>query len=305
MAARQIHVVMGKGGVGKSMTALALALGLWRQGKRVLLCQVHTADAHGPLLGVTVGQEVTEARPNLHVVNIEPASARREYVMMILKFRTLYDAVFENRFTQYFLRFIPSLAELNITGKIWFHAQETEGTRRKYDHIVVDAPATGHGVTLMKVARVISATAPNGPLKQQTAEMAAVFEDPTRTALHVVTTPDELSVMETLELLARLNKDHVGPLGVAALNRVPPQLFPNGARAFEPLLADPALQAHARAVLERAQLETMVVDAHARLTAAGLQVIPMEESSTQAFGLADADAMASRLFPPPRVVEAL
>ncbi|MBI5497559.1 MAG: P-loop NTPase [Deltaproteobacteria bacterium] len=303
---RQVHVVMGKGGVGKSMVSLALALGLAARGRRVLLCQVNTADAHGPLLGVPVGKDLVEVQPRLSCVDMEPLTARREYVMMILKFRAVYDALFENRFAQYFMRFVPSLAELNMTGKVWFHAEEKDGKERRWDHVIVDAPATGHGITLVKVPRVISSTAPSGPLKQQTAQMAALFEDAQRTALHVVTTPDELSVLETEELVARLRNEKVGPLGVAVLNRVPPRLFDGVDHApLTRVTTVPGVGPYAAAALERARLELATLAARDRLTALGLPVLALPETPGQEFLLDDAKAMAATLFPPPRVVEAL
>jgi anion-transporting ArsA/GET3 family ATPase len=304
--ARQVHVVMGKGGVGKSTVALALALGLHARGKRVLLCQVNTPDAHGPLLGLQVDAELRDARRGLTVVDIEPQSARREYVMMILKFRTVYDTVFENRLVQYFLRFIPSLAELNITGKIWFHAEERAGDAPRFDHIVVDAPATGHGITLMKVARVLSQTAPPGPLRSQTEDMARLFEDPRRTALHVVTTPDELSVLETTELLARIRRERVGPLGCAVVNRVPAPLFGGrGVAPWEALAQNPQLAPLARVVTERAQLEAASVTAVERLGAPDLPVVVLPEAPSRAFSLADVETFSAALLRAPRVVEAL
>jgi anion-transporting ArsA/GET3 family ATPase len=308
LARRQLHVVLGKGGVGKSTVALALALGLHRQGRSVLLCQVNTPDAHGPLLGSPVDHELREARRGLTVVNIEPAHARREYVMMVLKFRAVYDAVFENKVVQYFLRFIPALAELNVMGKVWFHAQESTGDKRRFDHVVLDAPATGHGLGLLKVARVLSSTAPPGPLRTQTEQMAALFEDAQRTAVHVVTTPDELSVLETLELQKRLVDEHVAPLGVAVVNRVPPPLFfHQPARAAWSALAAAGgpHAATARVVLERLALELAVGSAAERLAVLRTPVLLLPEATARTFALPDVESLASRLLAPPRVVEAL
>lgn len=305
---RQIHVVMGKGGVGKSSVALALALGLHARGRKVLLCQVHAADAHGGILGAPVTEELSQPRPGLWAVNIDPVSARREYVMMVLKFRALYDAIFDNRLVQYFLRFIPSLAELNMTGKVWFHACEQEQGRPRFDHVVVDAPATGHGVTLIRVGRVLSHTAPPGPLRTQTEQMAAVFEDPTRTALHVVATPDELSVAEGEELLTRLRGENVGPLGSVLLNRVPAPLFINQDVApWRQLRDNPQLAALASVVLDRAQTEATVLAALQRLAKAsgGAPVLALPELLERRFGQDQVQQLGSVLAPPRRVVEAL
>lgn len=303
---KQLHVVMGKGGVGRSTVALSLALGLWKSGKKVLLCQLNTPDAHGPLLGIEVGPELVVARPGMTLVNIEPKAARREYVMLILKFKRVYDAIFENRFVTYFLRFVPSLAELNVIGKVWFHAEQQENNARRFDAIVLDAPATGHGITIMRLARVLSETAPAGPMRNQTMEMATLFEDARRTALHVVTTPDELSVLETEELVARIRKEKVGPLGAAFLNRAPETLFtPGQAEPLRTLLPDPALGQVARVALERAQLEASSRAAHERLTSLGMPVITLPEMPSERFTFQDSEELAGRILPAVTRVEAL
>ncbi|MEW5852984.1 MAG: ArsA-related P-loop ATPase [Myxococcota bacterium] len=302
---RQLHVVMGKGGVGKSMVSLGLALGLARRGKRVLLCQVNAPDAHGPVLGTSVGSELKQVRLRLTAVNIEPRAALREYMLMVVKFQKVYEAIFENRFVSYFLRFVPSLAEINMLGKVWFHAEEKDGARPRWDHIVVDAPATGHGITFLKVARVVSRTAPPGTLREQTDEMARVVEDAARTAVHVVTTPDELSVMEAEELLRRLSDEKVAPLGTAILNRVPEGLFTG-----LPMDTMRRLQEHtelgplARLAVLRQREETAALAAGGRLVAHGLPLVMLPESPTENFSLPDAEHLATALTVDAQKVEA-
>lgn len=297
---RQVHVVMGKGGVGRSAVSLALALGLWRLGRHVLLAQVHAPDAHGPLLGMPVREDISYARDGLAVVDVDPRASLREYVMMVVKFRRVYEAIFENRFVTYFLRFIPSLAEINMLGKLWFHAQEVQGGKPRFDHVIIDAPATGHGLTFLKVARVVSRTAPPGPLYTQTAEMAALFADPHRTAVHVVTTPDELSVQEAEELIAHVRTEAFAPLGVAILNRVPEMIL--SSLDLEPLRAfeqEPALRPLAVAAKRRRLWETGAQHAANRLNATGLPLVRLAEAPTEEFTLVEAERMGQALVQPP------
>src|SRR5713226_9926432 len=73
---------------------------------------------------------------------------------MVLKFESIYKAVFENRLVSYFLRFIPSLQELVMLGKILFHVEERLPTGEpKYQRVVVDAPATGHAISFFNIDR--------------------------------------------------------------------------------------------------------------------------------------------------------
>lgn len=227
LLSRQIHLVSGKGGVGKSAFSCALALRFRAAGHRVLLAQVNAADSHSGLLGLGgVTDDVTEAERGLFVVNTRPAQALREYALMTLKFEALYKAAFENRLTKQFLRFIPSLAELTMLGKLWYHAEERlEGGALRFDRVVIDAPSTGHGLGFLRISQIIRDIVRVGPMYEKTAEMARTFEDPARAALHVVTLPEDMPTNETLEFVAEARRTQVAPLGMIAVNAVPRALL--------------------------------------------------------------------------------
>jgi anion-transporting ArsA/GET3 family ATPase len=233
---RQLHFVTGKGGVGKSFVACALARRFVDDGDRVLLAQVHARDSHGPLLGVgAVDEDVRAVGTRLSVVNLLPSQAMREYALMTLKVEALYKAVFENRVTKTFLRFVPSLDELVMMGKLWFHAEETRDVRGRprprFDRIVVDCPSTGHALKLFSIARVITETLHVGPMVEKTRQMASVFADPARSVVHLVTLPEELPVNETLELMARLRKEQTVHVDHVIVNALVPRLFDERTRA--------------------------------------------------------------------------
>ena len=252
---RQVHFVSGKGGVGKSAVSAALALRFVREGHKTLLVQVNAQDSHGPLLDVgTVGTKLVEVEPNLIVVNTTPAESLREYALMTLKVQAIYRAVFENRLTKTFLRFLPALAELTMLGKIYFHATESEDDGGpRFPRIVVDCPSTGHGLQLLKVADVIQHTVRVGPLAEKTAKMAALVADEKRCALHIVAIAEELPVNEGLELLDEVRRTSVVPPGALVLNRVLRHLFDDvasaslqRARAAAPALTDATSEVDAR-----------------------------------------------------------
>jgi anion-transporting ArsA/GET3 family ATPase len=233
---RQIHFVTGKGGVGKSLISCALARRFVAEGDRTLLVQVNARDSHAPLLRLPpVGDDIAEAGRHLWTLNLHPAQAMREYALMTLKLETLYKAVFENRLTRTFLRFVPSLAELTMMGKLWFHAEEQregggffgggDGGRPRFDRIVVDLPSTGHATRLLAVSRVLTEAVKVGPMADKTRQMASCFADPRRSAIHVVTLPEELPVNETLELLAVLQREKTVHVGHLIVNQVLPRVF--------------------------------------------------------------------------------
>ncbi len=238
----RLLVVTGKGGVGKSTVSAALALLAARQGKRVLVCEANAPQERvAPLLGAAPsGTQAREVSPGVSTVNVVPHVAMREYGLMVLRFRAIYDAVFENRLVRYFLRVIPSLAELLVLGKVLSEARSEEGGRPRWDLVILDAPATGHAVQLLRVPAALLETVPAGPLHRDAEWMHALLVDPARTALALVTLPEEMPVNEAIELDAQVRS--VLGLHRAALfvNAMPGSRFsPAEAAALEELSSAP------------------------------------------------------------------
>jgi anion-transporting ArsA/GET3 family ATPase len=204
----------------------ALAVGAARAGKRVLVCEVNAQERIAPLLGAPpAGGTVREALPGVSTVNVTPADAMREYGLMVLRFRTIYDAVFENRLVRYFLRVVPSLAELVILGKILHEAKAEERGRPRWDLVVVDAPATGHAVQLLRVPSALLDTVPGGPLRHDAEWMQAMLVDARRTSLVLVTLPEEMPVNEAIELDAQVRSVLGIYRGALVVNAMPEARF--------------------------------------------------------------------------------
>ena len=126
---------------------------------------------------------------------------------MVVKVRAIYQAVFENRVVRFFLRAVPSLSETLMLGKILHEARSESHGRPRWDLVVVDAPATGHAVQLLGVPRALLDTVPGGPLRRDAEWMQALLSDPVRTAVALVSLPEEMPVTETAELDARIGKE--------------------------------------------------------------------------------------------------
>ncbi|MBI5549408.1 MAG: AAA family ATPase [Deltaproteobacteria bacterium] len=208
---RRLIVVIGKGGVGKSTVAAGLALAGARKGKRVLVAEVNARERVSVLLERRpVGHEIGQLEANIDAVNVEPRAAMREYALMILKFRSIYNAVFENRMVRYFLRAVPSLAQLVMLGKILYHVNETlPDGRPRWDLVVLDAPATGHGLLLLRLPQVLATSMPSGPMADEAHKMHQTLIDPRRTAVALVSLPEAMPVNEAIELNRQL-RDVVG-----------------------------------------------------------------------------------------------
>lgn len=268
---KRLLIVTGKGGVGKSSVSAALALLAARRGKRVLVCEVNAQERVAPLLGAPpAGPEVRQAAPGISTVNVTPAEAMREYGLMVLRFRTIYDAVFENRVVRFFLRMVPSLAELVMLGKILHEVRAEEGGRRRWDLVVLDAPATGHAVQLLRVPAALADTVPGGPLRRDVERMRDLLVDPAVTSLSIVTLPEEMPVSEAIDLDAQVRGVLGIPRGALFLNAMPEARFSAEERArLGRLEAEPApLGPAARAAVLQAERATEAARYAARARAA-------------------------------------
>lgn len=218
--------VVGKGGVGKTTVSAALALGAAKAGKRVLVAQCNAKDRMGHALSVDpIGPDIRNVAPDLDAVNMEPGAALEEYGMMVLKVRALYKLVFENRFVSAFLRGTPGLDAWAMLGKAQHHAREQSHGRDRYDLVIVDAPATGHGLDLLRVPRVITQVAPPGLLRKEAENAWELFSDPVKSGVVLVSLPEEMPTNETLELHAAVRGELGLPIAGLVVNGILHPLF--------------------------------------------------------------------------------
>lgn len=238
-APARLRIVTGKGGVGKTTAATALALALARQKKNVLLAEFGGGDSVASLLGARpVGPQMREVLEHLWVVDMTAESAMREYALMTLKFELLYKAVFDNALVRHFLRMIPSLAELVMLGKIWFHSQEEEDGQPRFHTIVLDAPATGHALAMLKAPSAVARAVPAGPLKTNAQLIADLLASPQQTRVHPVLLPQEMPVLEALDIHRKVVSEVGAQCGTFLVNQMPPEV-PHGCETLPDNLPQP------------------------------------------------------------------
>jgi len=119
----------------------------------------------------------------------------------------------------------PGVKEILTVGKIMWEVRESIEGRAPFEVVVVDAAASAHIVAQLGAAEAIQELVDVGPLSDQTRWVAELIADPLVTAVNVVTTPEEMPVTETIELVARLRAEVEVPLGAVIVNRVLPELF--------------------------------------------------------------------------------
>src|SRR5258708_16334481 len=165
---KRFVLVTGNGGVGTPTVCAAEALALAASGKRVLVAMCNAKERISTMLGsAPVGPTVRPVAPNVWGVNMVPEQALEEYGALVLHSRVLYKTLFDNKVVRSFLRAVPGMQEWAMLGKAWWHTTETfpDGSS-KYDVVILDAPATGHGIDMLRVPKVILDVVPTGLLRR-------------------------------------------------------------------------------------------------------------------------------------------
>jgi anion-transporting ArsA/GET3 family ATPase len=247
-----VLLVTGKGGSGKIIVVTALVMAARDRGLKVLLVQLGKNDYVGPIFGayIPVYKEV-ELEPGLFGLIVEPYLALQEYLVGAIKIQMVVDWFLENRVIQYLTQAAPGWRELITVGKIWQIEQQTIGyqKRPRYDLLVVDAPATGHGISFLRVPQIILNTLKFGPVRQQTMAVQKLLMDPDRTLIIGVTLPEEMAVNEAIEIHDAAKKVLQIPYGATVVNGF---VAPLADRATEPHLRGLLHDPKAMAALDRA-----------------------------------------------------
>lgn len=210
---RRLLVVTGKGGVGRSTVATALGLAAARAGRSTAVVELHGLGSVPALWGLS-GRSYTPRglEPGLDTFSLTALDCLDDFGSRRLKVEALVRLVFHNRIMSSFLDAVPGLHDLLQLGKIENLLMEPGPDDPRYDLVVLDAPATGHGLTLLAAARSMGEMTQVGPFFDIARLIELLLADRDRTALVLVTLPEELPVNESLELLERLEaeRDLVG-----------------------------------------------------------------------------------------------
>ncbi|MDX6676325.1 MAG: hypothetical protein QOE31_377 [Solirubrobacteraceae bacterium] len=262
----RLVVVTGKGGVGKTTVAAALGLVAARAGRRTIVAEVARRGDVASAFDRDGSQpfEEIELAPNLFHISIDPQDALEEYLRDQLPKGPIAELLARSRVFGLLAAATPGMRELLTVGKLWELAQLDRRTpgADAYDLVVVDAPATGHGVAVLTAPRTFAAAAGSGPVARQGRRIDEMLADPERTAVVAVARAEELAVTETGELRASLRRSMGLAIERVIANALDPDRFDDDEAAqLEPFAQHPAvaraLAGHRRALRQRAQLQRL------------------------------------------------
>ena len=220
MLKRRLIIVSGKGGVGKSAIAVALALRAQRMGRRVLVSAMTDKIGAAIHLGADrLGYEPATFHGDIQAMAIDRAEALDEYIKLQLRIPAAAPTRALSRALQVLADTAPGVREVITMGKPIF-----DSWQGRHDLVIVDAPPLGQLMSYLRAPAVVADLVPKGAVRDQARRMGATLVDPKETAMILITTPEELAALETAEALAELESEELVHLGAVVANRVLPGL---------------------------------------------------------------------------------
>lgn len=220
---------MGKGGVGRTTVSASLAYEYAKKGEKVLLVQWAIKDAISPLYSVAQCSHKESMTPHGYkVMNFSASESIREYFVDHLKMKLIYSMVIENRHVQRLIHAAPGIQELFFLGRLFWLVELAEKEKGySYDRVIVDAPATGHGISLFGIAPAVANLGMTGPLASECERVTKLLMDKEKTGVLVVTLPEELPIEECIETVPKVT-DHLQrpPLAIIVNQSNNPIYFP-------------------------------------------------------------------------------
>lgn len=314
---KRLLVISGKGGVGKTVVSSALGLLAARRGKNVLLVKMDDQGRTSQLFGTPpLGDQVMALREGISAVNLDPKTIAAEWIHSQLKIKRLVRHIVDSRLFEAWFKVSPAIKEMICLGKVSSLVEERTWWRQTpvWDLVIFDAPATGHGLGLLRLPEQASKLL-IGPMRKNALAVQAMLENPVLTSLVLVTLPEEMPVNEVVhfhdEARARTNV----PMSCLILNAAYPRRLqeapleavdaalrtPAGTAALDELFGGRLEPAAARAALlqaaERNQVRGELTERYREELRArvALPLLELPHVFAEQFGFAELEQVATCL----------
>ena len=236
LAQRRLVIVTGKGGVGKTTVAAAIARIFAGTGKRVLIAEIAAHEDTPSAISLALGVRALTDEPQSIAKDIwgcllTPSMGHRRFLQDTLPMKLLADAAMKSQALRRFLMAAPGFSDMGVMYRMLdlMRRRQPDG-RVEFEYCVIDSPATGHALALAQIPDLLTRVIPGGPILRAAKDGMALLTDPKQTATVVVTLPETLPVTEALELMRGLQK-HRLPVAGVIVNRVPGDPFSAAERA--------------------------------------------------------------------------
>jgi anion-transporting ArsA/GET3 family ATPase len=223
LISHRLLIVSGKGGVGKTTVAAALTKLAADAGRTVLLVSTDGRGDAAALLGKKdAGYREAELAPGLHGLTADFDALLTDFVRVVAPVRLLADRLLAVPAFRFFTRATPGLPDLLLLGKIREILRRKKSTARepRVDLVVLDAPATGHALSLVALPRTLLATVPAGPVRKLAEWLDALLSDPKHAVLVVVSEAEDFAAKETEELIAGAREKAGLATALVVVNRI-------------------------------------------------------------------------------------
>lgn len=272
LAERGFVVVTGKGGVGKSAVAATLGRAVSAGGRRTLVIEVDPRENLHQLLGTAPsGGEILEAGGGLFIQHLKPRAVVDQVIEERVRLSAVTRRVEASPVYQHFVDGCPGLKEMAVLE----HARRLLREHR-FETVILDAPATGHGVSLLRAPLVVAEAVGDGPFGRLAADVAELVAEPARCAVVVVTQAEEMPVHEALQLATMLDEQLKREPDLLVVNALYPPLPRDGDQA--PAEPDALMDLwRRRRAVNRRELERLAATWPGPMV--GLPLLPVERGT--------------------------